>query len=124
VSGRPAAEGRLFVYGTLRDPELVRSLTGRVFPFRPARLLGWRLVPPEQAPSGYPEVEPCPGAWVDGLLLEGLDSHALRSLDSYEEGYVRRRVTVHVAGGTVDAHVYVPERLDPGEVGAPRAEGR
>lgn len=103
-------ERRLFVYGTLRDPERVRRLAGRTFPARPARLWGWRLVPPERSPSGYPEVEPAPGGRVEGLLLEGLDGRALRALDAYEEGYVRRRVRVEVDGRSVDAQVYVPVR--------------
>jgi gamma-glutamylcyclotransferase (GGCT)/AIG2-like uncharacterized protein YtfP len=66
------------------------------------------LVPAERSASGYPEVEPHPGGWVDGLLLEGLDESALRSLDAYEEGYVRRRVQVQLDRGLVEAEVYVP----------------
>lgn len=106
---RSAGEGmRLFVYGTLKNPELVRSLTGRTFPSRPARLPGWVLVPAERSASGYPEVEPRPGSWVEGLLLEGLDESALRALDAYEEGYVRRRVQVQLDHGPVEAELYVP----------------
>ncbi|MDR7428666.1 MAG: gamma-glutamylcyclotransferase family protein [Armatimonadota bacterium] len=99
---------RLFVYGSLKNPELVRSLTGRTFPSRPARLPGWVLVPAERSASGYPEVEPHPGSWVEGLLLEGLDESALRALDAYEEGYVRRRVQVQLDHGLVEAELYVP----------------
>jgi len=106
----PAGEGRLFVYGTLCDPARVRALTGRTFPARPARLWGWRLVPPERSASGYPEVEPAPGGGVEGLLLEGLDDRALQALDRYEDGYVRLGVQVEVEGRMVPAEVYVPVR--------------
>ncbi len=106
------AEGRslLFVYGTLKDPNLMRSLTGREFPARPAELAGWRLAPASRSESGYPEIEPSPRDRVAGLLLSGLDGDALRVLDQYEEGYVRRRVQVRVDQGWVEAEVYVPRR--------------
>ncbi len=100
----------LFVYGTLKDPRRLRALVGRSFPAQPAALLGWRLVPPHRSASGYPEVEPCEGERVEGLLLRGLDPEVLRVLDAYEEGYVRRRVQVEAGGTCVEAEAYVPVR--------------
>ncbi|MER3456168.1 MAG: hypothetical protein C4304_04640 [candidate division GAL15 bacterium] len=111
---------RLFVYGTLLDPRRVRAVVGRTFPARPARLAGWVLVPPERTLSGYPEVEPRPGGWVEGLLLEGLDEPALRALDAYEEGYVRRPVHVQAGGEVVQAEVYVPSRYRATSQGSSR----
>ncbi len=100
----------LFVYGTLKDPDLVRALTGKSFPSQPAVLVDWRLVPPDRSSSGYPEIEPSLGDRVEGLLLVRVDPQALQALDRYEEGYVRRRVRVTVEGRAVEAEVYVPAR--------------
>ena len=109
--GRSSVRNRLtnlFVYGTLKDNRLVRTLTGRTFPRVTAELPGWHLVP--RTASGYPEVEPAAGRCVRGYLLLGVDPESLRALDAYEEGYCRRRVRVRAGGRTVPAEVYVPER--------------
>ncbi|MCS7174014.1 MAG: gamma-glutamylcyclotransferase [Armatimonadetes bacterium] len=119
ASGPPV---RLFVYGTLRDPRLVRRLTGRTFPTEPACLPGWRLLSPRQTRSGYPEIVPDLRASVSGLVLHDVDSASLSVLDAYEEGYVRRRVQVLVATGVQEAEVYVPAYV-LGEDAASRYHG-
>jgi gamma-glutamylcyclotransferase (GGCT)/AIG2-like uncharacterized protein YtfP len=99
--------GRLFVYGTLRDPECQRAVTGRTFVARPATLRGFRRVEP---PGGYPYLVEDPRGVVDGLVLEDIDDDALRRLDRYEdEGRLYRRCTVTVAsnGSEVACDVYV-----------------
>lgn len=98
----------LFVYGTLRDPQLVQRLVGRTFPTVPAELEGWRVLPPHASRSGYPEIVPDPASRVEGLLLLGVDPDAVQRLDHYEEGYVRCRVRVRTQDGSADAEVYVP----------------
>lgn len=97
----------LFVYGTLRDPELVRSLTGHTFPTRPARLDDHQRITPAR---GYPYLVPQPGATVDGLLLDGIDPVSLARLDAYEEEgtlYRRRTVRVNTEAGEVAAEAYL-----------------
>ena len=97
----------LFVYGTLIDEGRLRSLTGRTFPRRPARLDGYERVTP---PGGYPYVVPKPGSTVDGWLVEDVDATSLARLDAYEdEGrlYWRRTAAVHVDGVAVGCEVYV-----------------
>jgi gamma-glutamylcyclotransferase (GGCT)/AIG2-like uncharacterized protein YtfP len=99
--------GRLFVYGTLRDPECQRAVTGRLFPARPATLRGFRRVDP---PGGYPYLVADDGAVVEGVVLGDIDAEALARLDHYEdEGrlYVRRAVTVVVDGAALACDVYV-----------------
>ncbi len=122
------AEGKpvdLFVYGTLKDPDLVRALTGKTFPSKPGVLADWRLVPPDRSPSAYPEIEPSSGDRVEGLLLRQVDPEALQALDRYEEGYVRRRVRVKVEGRAVEAEVYVPARCArAGRADRPEARGK
>ena len=101
------AEAALFVYGTLMSEELMRSLTGRGFPHRPATLIGYQR---GISDAGYPFIVPSPGARVEGLLVERIDSESLRRLDLYEdEGrlYLRRTVDVLVDGACVRCEAYV-----------------
>ncbi|GBD25469.1 hypothetical protein HRbin30_00792 [bacterium HR30] len=97
----------LFVYGTLRDPALVKELTGRSFDTEEAWLLDHER---RQLPHTYPFVVPAPGHRVRGLLLRNVDSAALAALDRYEcEGvlYARVRARVKTRHGIEDAYVYV-----------------
>ncbi|MCW5891583.1 MAG: gamma-glutamylcyclotransferase [bacterium] len=99
--------GRLFVYGTLRDPARQRAVAGRTFPARPATLRGFRRVDPL---GGYPYLLDDAGGIVDGLVLGEIDAASLRRLDCYEdEGrlYVRRAVTVAADGVELACDVYV-----------------
>lgn len=105
---------RLFVYGTLRDDELVQRLVGRRLPRRPAVLEGYcRTL---DARVGYPVVHPLRGSSVDGNLLEGVDESALTILDAYEgKAYRRIVVQVETSDGRAEAYVYVP--VHPNAVG-------
>jgi gamma-glutamylcyclotransferase (GGCT)/AIG2-like uncharacterized protein YtfP len=98
---------RLFVYGTLMEPARVERVTGRRFAGRPATLHGWtRTI----ASHGYPVIHPSPDDMVDGIVLDGLDTAALRALDAYEdEGrlYLRRQVTVLVGAESIPCETYV-----------------
>ncbi len=68
---------RLFVYGSLMDPELVRRLLGRDVRALPARLKGYRKVEGAEYPTAVRDE----GAYIDGLVLEGLSEVDLRKLD-------------------------------------------
>ena len=105
------AAGRLFVYGTLCDPEHVRALVGRELPRRPARLDGFAR---HLGGLGYAYVVPAAGNAVDGFVLDDVDAAALRALDEYEgEGRLYTRATVVATVDGVDtpceAYVGVPE---------------
>jgi gamma-glutamylcyclotransferase (GGCT)/AIG2-like uncharacterized protein YtfP len=101
---------RLFVYGTLMEPACVEQVTGRRFAGRLATLHGWtRTI----ASHGYPVIHPSSDDTVDGIVLDGLDTPALRALDVYEdEGglYLRRQVTVLVGGEAIPCETYVGHR--------------
>lgn len=97
----------LFVYGTLKNADLVVELTGRCFVTTPAVLHGYRMIEPAR---GYPYIVRDVQARVGGLLLRDVDLDALRCLDAYEnEGalYRRIRVEVVVEGRIEHAQVYV-----------------
>jgi|SRR5436190_8416286 len=105
MAGMPGAA--LFVYGTLLDDARVEAVTGRRFPRRAARLDGWERIAPS---GGYPYIVARPGGFVDGALLEDVDTDSLCALDRYEdEGrlYVRRAVIVVVDGERVACQTYV-----------------
>lgn len=97
----------LFVYGTLKDPERVFSLTGKHFAGIPATLSGFERV---ESPLGYPFISPQPHAVVHGLLLRHIDPASLLRLDVYEaEGDLYRRhiVEVESVGTRLSAMTYV-----------------
>jgi Gamma-glutamyl cyclotransferase, AIG2-like len=85
----------------------VERVTGRRFAGRAATLHGWmRTI----ASHGYPVIHPSPDDRVDGIVLDGLDTAALRALDAYEdEGrlYLRRQVTVLVGDEPIPCETYV-----------------
>lgn len=72
----------LFVYGTLRFPEVLRVLLGRVPELRPATAAGWRV----RALPGvvYPGLVADPDGVAEGLLMTGLTEDERRLLDAYE----------------------------------------
>ena len=96
----------LFVYGTLMDDALVVELTGRSFRRERAQLPGFRKIMPE---GDYPHIVPDPAQTVEGLVLRNVDDEALRAFDVYEDErlYLRREVTVTVAGNQQTCIVYV-----------------
>jgi gamma-glutamylcyclotransferase (GGCT)/AIG2-like uncharacterized protein YtfP len=98
----------LFVYGTLLNDDLVRKLTGRVFPKRPATLDGFERVEP---PDDYPYITRAADERVEGCLLEGVDPASLARLDAYEgDGYLRTSVEVTVGSVRVACETYVGRR--------------
>jgi gamma-glutamylcyclotransferase (GGCT)/AIG2-like uncharacterized protein YtfP len=98
---------KLFVYGTLTDPERVTALTGKQFERVDASLSGFERV---NSPLGYPFIFPKPGAIVQGVLLFNIDPASLVQLDAYEaegELYRRQSVEVEVADRRLPAMTYV-----------------
>jgi gamma-glutamylcyclotransferase (GGCT)/AIG2-like uncharacterized protein YtfP len=88
----------VFAYGTLEIPAVMEAVTGRRFPGREARVVGFarhrlrgRL---------YPAAVPEPGAVLAGRLYESVDPGTLARLDRFEGRlYRRRRVCAELAGG-------------------------
>lgn len=104
----------LFVYGTLREDEVVRRVTGRTFPKAAGTLSGFRRV---EGPAWFPysNLDPQAGAFAEGMVLMGVDPASLARLDAYEGAcYARRRVRVDTEGGPREAWVYVglPEEIE------------
>ncbi|GLZ16185.1 hypothetical protein Acsp04_64200 [Actinomadura sp. NBRC 104425] len=76
----------LFVYGTLRFPEVLRVLLGRVPDMRPATATGWsvRALPGKV----YPGLVADPDGVARGLVMTDLTEDERRLLDAFEgDGY-------------------------------------
>ena len=81
----------LFVYGTLRDPDLLAGLLGRRLPpetVHAARAPGFKAV--HYPGRIYPALVRSPGAGADGLLIAGLSPFERDLLDAYEGEEYRR----------------------------------
>jgi len=101
----------LFVYGTLVDPELLRSVIGRLATATPDRLSGYQYKDEAVISDGetYPGIEECGGLSVEGVVYD-VYPEELTLLDQYEGGrYDRKRVRLE---SDIDAFVYIPNHID------------
>ncbi len=102
----------LFVYGTLRDPDLLAGVLGRRLgsdAVHSARAPGFRVV----AYPGriYPALVRAPGAAADGLLLTGLTPFERDLLDAYEGEEYRRDTIATILADEPELHeaeTYMP----------------
>jgi gamma-glutamylcyclotransferase (GGCT)/AIG2-like uncharacterized protein YtfP len=111
----PAASLPLFIYGSLRDPQVRARLLGDRdgLVTRPATLHGYSrlMVPDFDHPFVVPGTPGTPEDRVDGDLLLGLTDADYAVLDQYEDVddglYARAAVTVQTPDGPVDAWTYL-----------------
>ncbi|KKB11112.1 hypothetical protein VE25_14990 [Devosia geojensis] len=97
----------LFVYGTLRDPDIRAAVLGRDVEAEPATLPGYRTV--FYPGRSYPALAPAQGQRAHGLLLTGLTGADLAMLDAFEaHEYRRDAVRVATGRGAVVAETYMP----------------
>jgi hypothetical protein len=88
----PRPPAALFAYGTLRFPDVLTALLGRVPEHTPGAVEGWRVA----ALDGriYPVLVPGPGA-AAGVLISGLAADEWRVIDAYEDDfYALERLTL------------------------------
>jgi gamma-glutamylcyclotransferase (GGCT)/AIG2-like uncharacterized protein YtfP len=101
----------VFVYGTLRDQDLLYRLLRRNPPMKPARVNDYMKFNDEA--SGFPMAIHQNGSFIDGALLTGIGNRDMSTLDNYEgthKGlYKRIKVQVLPSGSKtpVDAEMYV-----------------
>ncbi len=102
----------LFVYGTLRDPELLSAVLGRplrVGTLHPARAPGFRAV--HYPGRIYPALLRTPGAAAEGLLVTGLSPFERDVLDAYEGDEYRREPIATMLADEPELHeadAYLP----------------
>ena len=96
---------RIFLFGTLLDPDLRRAVLGAEVEVTSARLPGWRA---ERCAEGdWPILVRSDGDAAQGVLIEPSAENALR-IDFYEAGfsYTTEEVEVETDAGPVTARVY------------------
>ena len=98
---------RLFVYGTLEFPQVVKKLLGITLLGEYAELPGFERF--LLVGRNYPGIISNSAARVDGLLYRGLTPKHFKLLDRYEDVfYERRKVVVETSRGqTVTAWAYI-----------------
>jgi gamma-glutamylcyclotransferase (GGCT)/AIG2-like uncharacterized protein YtfP len=99
----------LFVYGTLRDPQLLSAVLGRPAVGLAAAAPGFAAVHyPDRL---YPALVRRPGAAAAGLLLSDLTPFEIDLLDAFEgEEYRRSILAVIVDEELHEAFAYLPAR--------------
>jgi len=100
-------KNRLFCYGTLQIPEVMKAVTGQIYTGVNARLPGYAIYRVKDAE--YPGIIEAPDDETSGVLYHGVSDEDLRVLDLFEgELYDRRLLEVITADGKSDhAWVYV-----------------
>ncbi|MQA85790.1 MAG: gamma-glutamylcyclotransferase [Streptosporangiales bacterium] len=101
-----AAPGALFVYGTLRFPEIWDALIGRAPDRSPAVAEGWRAA----ALPGliYPGLVPHPEGSAAGLFVSGLTAGEWRVVDIFENDLYELRRLRLADGRRAWAYVCAP----------------
>ncbi len=85
---------KLFVYGTLQDPEVQLSIFGRKISSSDARLVGYKKGKVEINKRIYPIAQYDETSMLSGKLLE-IDNDEILQADKYEtEAYKRIKVTL------------------------------
>lgn len=84
---------RLFCYGTLQVPAVMKAVTGRTFSVIPAELPDYAIYRVREA--DYPGIIHTVDDRTSGLLCSGLTARDLKTLDRFESDFYRRtKVTV------------------------------
>jgi gamma-glutamylcyclotransferase (GGCT)/AIG2-like uncharacterized protein YtfP len=118
-------KANLFIYGSLKDPEIFESVCGlgftrkgakvneRTLLAEPAFLHGYRKVSPDNVyfyavatpdSAGSPQA----GAKIEGFVIYDVPEGAMAEIDKYEgKRYEREAVRVHTAQGLVEAQAYL-----------------
>ena len=99
----------VFVYGTLRDPDLRRAVAGASGDVTPAMLRGHAVLP--VADDVVPLIRAAPDQIATGLLWRGLTSDQMLRLSLFEGAYGYDLVTVTVAlpdGSDAEAQMWLP----------------
>lgn len=97
---------KLFAYGTLMAPEIIKRVAGISAAGESARLPGYRRRAVKD--QAFPAIVASPGDAVDGLLYRNLNVRALRAIEDYEGSWYRRiSVPVECHGRREWAFTYV-----------------
>jgi gamma-glutamylcyclotransferase (GGCT)/AIG2-like uncharacterized protein YtfP len=104
------AAAPLFVYGTLRDEDVLFAVLGRrLEPGQRQPAVAWGLKAVFYPGRTYPALIQSEGEFAEGMLLRGLTPFDIEVLDAFEGAeYDRLAISVEAAGRTEAAEVYWP----------------
>jgi len=107
----------LFIYGSLRDPQIFKSVSGLSFTINPAKAVSETLLAEPAFLPGYRKVTPdnvyfyaiaSPTSRIEGIVIYDVPAQALAEIDRYEgKRYDRETVHVNTAKGPVEAQAYL-----------------
>ncbi len=113
----------LFVYGSLRDPQIFESVCGMSFTRKSIKVDAHSLLAEPVFLAGHRKVSPdnvyfyaveSPGSKIEGFVIHDVPEKAMAEIDRYEgKRYQRETVRVHTAHGLVTAQAYLvsPEAM-------------
>lgn len=107
----------LFIYGSLLDRAIFKSVSGYSFSLKPAMIGKGTLLAEQALLPGYRKVSPdnvyyyavkSANAKIQGLVIHGLSEEAMGSIDKYEgKRYQRQSVQINTSNGPVWAQAYL-----------------
>jgi len=110
----------LFIYGSLRDRRIFKSVSGLNLTFKPSRTDSGNLLAEPALLPRYRKVSPDnvyyyavaePSSRIEGLIIYHLPASAMAEIDRYEgKRYNRETVRVNTASGLIDAQAYLVSR--------------
>jgi len=110
----------LFIYGSLRDRNIFKSVSGFSFNKKRSRTNGDTLFAELALLGRYRKVSPDnvyfyavkdPSTKIEGLIIYDVPASAIAEIDRYEgKRYDRKTVRVNTAAGLVAAHAYMAKR--------------
>ena len=98
---------KLFVYGTLNDPDFLTSILGRKFKVSSDRLSGYCQDFIFIDDQSFPNIYKCANGFVRGSVISGLSDIDLIKLDVYE-GDRYRRISV-LLDSKIRSYVYISD---------------
>ena len=105
---------KLFVYGTLMNPRVVKRLTGKNPEYEKAFLVGYK----KYHMDFIPYIVRNKNSKVEGLVIKNLDEDDLKKIDRYEgEGYLytREKVEIITENNIEEAYVYIGKNMKKGK---------
>jgi len=107
----------LFIYGSLRDPNIFKSVSGYSFTKKTSKVDDKTLFAELAFLPHYRPVSPdnvyfyavaAPSSRIEGLVIHGIPGPAMAEIDRYEgKRYERETVRINTAAGPVDAQAYL-----------------
>ncbi len=111
------ARVNLFIYGSLREPAIFKSVSGFGFTRKRSKVDDQTLLADSALLPSYRKVSPDnvyfyavanPSSRIDGLVIYNIPLRAMAEIDRYEgKRYKRETVQVNTANGPVKAHAYL-----------------